>query len=249
MDTDQVALVPPRRLGSLLRQARLAAGSEIDDFAARGEFGVVDLDDIENGRRSVDDSTLATLLSLYGIEDAGLLPARSRLVIDLDAGRIAVDQVDLTVDGSAGADRVLARYLALVYRLRELPLGTQLSLRDVDLDVLSRALAIDAVEVEHRLERLMREKSVIDRDQSRLRRRLLVPLAGVVVAATAVGVLVLVSQSNDSAPVVTDTPATLVATDLGSGGAVVDNPGTPAVSTDLGSGAAVEINPSSGSGG
>lgn len=249
MDADQVALVPPRRLGSLLRQARLAAGSGLDEVAAKSEFGVVDLDDIEHGRRPVDDATVAALLSLYGIEDTGLLPARSRLVIDLDAGQIAVDQVDISVGGSADADSVLARYLALVYRLRDLPLGTQLRLRDVDLDVLSTALAIDATEVESRLQQLMRDKSVVHRDQRRLRRRMLVPLAGVVVAATAVGVLVLVSQSNDNTPVVTDTPTTLVATDLGSGGAVVDNPGTSAVSTDLGSGAAVETNTSTGSGG
>jgi len=249
MDTEQVALVPPRRLGSLLRQSRLAAGSDLHDLAVRGEFGVVDLDDIEHGRRPVDDATLATLLSLYGIEDAGLLPARSRLIIDLDAGRIAVDQVDVTVDGTDTADKVLARYLALVYRLRELPLGTPLSLRDVDLDVLSTALSIDASDVESRLERLMREKTVVDRDQSRLRRRLLVPLAGVVVAATAVGVLVLVSQSTDSAPVVTDTQTTLVSTDLGTGAAVVENPASPTVSTDLGSGAAVQTNPSAESGG
>jgi len=249
MDTDQISLVPPRRLGSLLRQARLAAGSDIDEFAARGEFGVIDLDDIENGRRAVDDVTLSNLLSLYGIEDAGLLPTRSRLVIDLDASRIAIDQVDVTVDESASADMVLARYLALVYRLRDLPLGTPLSLRDVDLDVLSSALAIDSTEVESRLERLMLDKSAVSRDQRRLRRRLLVPLAGVIVAATAVGVLVLVSQSNDPAPVVNDTPSTLVSTDLGSGGAVVENPAAPSVSTDLGSGAAVETNPSAGAGG
>jgi len=95
----------------------------------------------------------------------------------------------------------------------------------------------------------MRDKSAVSRDQRRLHRRLLVPLAGVVVAATAVGVLVLVSQSNDPAPVVNDTPSTLVSTDLGSGGAVVENPAAPSVSTDLGSGAAVETNPSAGAGG
>ncbi len=250
MNSDQVALVPPRRLGSLLRQARIAAGSELDEFATRGDFGVVDLDDIEHGRRQIDDPTLAMLLSLYGIEDSGLLPERSRLVIDLDAGRIAVDQDDMSVDTSADADRVLARYLALVYRLRDLPLGTRLHLRDVDLDVLSTALSIDAIDVETRLERLMRDKSDVGRDQGKLRRRLLVPLAGVIVAATAVGVLVLVSQSTDTTPVVGNTPTTAVSTDLGSGAAVVGNPtAAPTVSTDLGSGAAVQTNPVGGSGG
>ncbi len=249
METDRIALVPPRRLGSLLRQARVAGGMDLDELAARGEFGPVDLDDIEEGRRSVDDPTLARLLSLYGIEDTGLLPERPRLVIDLDSGRIAVDQADITVGETTDTDAVLTRYLALVYRLRDLPLGTPIQLRDVDLDVLSTALEIESSDIEFRLERLMGQKDALRSDQRNLRRRLLVPLAGVMVAATAVGVLVLVSQnSNEIAPVGTDTPTTRVVTDLGSGGAVLDNPAARVV-TDVGNGGAVESNPSPGSGG
>jgi len=243
MESHQVALVPPRRLGSLLRQARVAGSVELEELVSRGEFGLIDLEDIEHGRRSIDDATLARLLTLYGIEDAGLLPDRARLVIDLDAGRIAVDQVDIMVGDETDADAVLTRYLALVYRLRDLPVGTPVPLRDVDLDVLSTALKIASADVGLRLERLMRQETIVRKDQRRLRRRLLVPVAGVVVAATAVGVLVLVSQiGGESGPVGTDTQTTQVTTDLGSGAAVVGNPVADVV-TDIGSGGAVEINP------
>ncbi len=249
METDRIALVPPHRLGSLLRQARIAGGIDLDELAAGGEFGPVDLDDIEQGRRSVDDSMLAGLLSLYGIEDTGLLPERPRLVIDLDGGRIAVDQAGITVGEATDTDTVLTRYLALVYRLRDLPLGTPIQLRDVDLNVLSTALEIESTDVESRLQRIMYQKDALRSDQRTLRRRLLVPLAGVVVAATAVGVLVLVSQSgNEIAPVGTTTPATRVVTDLGSGGAVLDNPAARVV-TGIGDGGAVESNPATTSGG
>jgi len=249
MEANQVALVPPRRLGSLLRQARTAGGTDLEDLVTRGDFGLIDLEDIEQGRKSVDDADLARLLTLYGIEDAGLLPERSRLVIDLDGGRIAVDQVDIMVGDESDADAVLTRYLALVYRLRDLPVGTPLPLRDVDLDVLATALEIESVDVGLRLERLMRQETIVRSDQRRLRQRLLVPIAGVVVAATAAGVLVLVSQlGSDPAPVDSKTRTTQVTTDLGSGAAVVGNPGA-AVVTDIGSGGAVETNPSSSAGG
>lgn len=249
MESHQVALVPPRRLGSLLRQARIAGSVELEDLASRGDFGLIDLEDIEQGRRSIDDATLALLLTLYGIEDAGLLPDRARLVIDLDAGRIAVDQADIMVGDETDADAVLTRYLALVYRLRDLPVGTPVPLRDVDLDILSTALKIESADVGLRLERLMRQETIVRNDQRRLRRRLLVPVAGVVVAATAVGVLVLVSQiGGESGPVGTDTKTTQVTTDLGSGAAVVGNPAADVV-TDIGSGGAVEVNPATAAGG
>ncbi len=243
MRTPNTALVPPRRLGSLLRQARVAGGLELDDLARLGDLGVGELEDIEQGRAMVDDSMLASLLSLYGVQDAELLPERSVLVIDLDEDRIAVDQTDLTIGDVADADAVLTRYLALVYRLRNLPLGSPIHLREVDLDVLSTALSIESTDVESRITRLIADKPVVGRDQRRLRSRLLVPLAGVIVAATAVGVLVLVADGNTKpAPVITESPSTAVSTDLGPGAAVVDNPGA-VVETDIGNGGAVEINP------
>ncbi len=249
MDANPTTLVPPRRFGSLLRHARTSSGIELEKLALISNFGVVELEDIEQGRQQLDDQQLAEILSLYGIENAELVPERSQLIIDLDHGRIAVDQADITVGPSANADAVLTRYLALVYRLRDLPLGTPLHLRDLDLDVLSTALSLEPATVESRLEQLMLQRDVVLTDQRRLRRRLLVPLAGVVVAATAVGVLVLVSQTTgDTTPVDTKSPATQVTTDIGAGAAVVENPAAQ-VTTDIGNGGAVEVNPDAGTGG
>ena len=252
MQTETGTLVPPRRLGTLLRQARVAAGLDLEELAARQrELTVVDLDDLEHGRRIVDDSLLNRLVALYGVEDAGLLPSRSQLVIDLDEGRIAVDQSDVSTDGLSGPDAVLARYLALVYHLRELPLGTAIGLRDVDLEVLSTALEIETIDIEQRLKRLMSDEDAIAADQRRIRRRMLMPLVGVVIAACSAGVLILVADSDDAPdPTATSTqtdadvsmPATSTAdveTDIGNGGAVAE---AATVETRLG-GAAVETNP------
>lgn len=256
MGTDGSVLVPPRRLGALLRQARTAAGLEIGELAERTDLTIIDLDEVEHGRRVIDDELLSRLIELYGVEDAGLVPPRSQLVIDLDEGRVEVHDrgsVPVGLPEPAAPDAVLARYLALVYRLRELPLGTPLDLRDLDLDVLSTALHLDAREVEHRLQRLMADEETIEHDQRRIRRRLLLPLVGVVIAATTVGTLLLVAE-DDPAP--EPAPATTVAVEPGparvADPVVVDAPTTspavvdaavvdaPPVVTDIGDPAVVD---------
>lgn len=250
MRTDTATLVPPRRLGTLLRQSRLAAGTSLEELATP-ELTVVDLDDIEHGRRLVDDALLGHLVSLYGVENANLLPKRSQLVIDLDEGRVAIDEAGLDTGDLSGPDAVLARYLALVYHLRELPLGSPIALRDLDLDVLSSALDLETEDVSRRLLGLMDDQDTIARDQKRIRRRMLLPLVGVVIAAVSGGALLLVAES-DGAPEPTrgaaqaNTTAREVApaaaeravrTDIGPGGAVIENPD---VATDLGTPAVEE---------
>ncbi|MEM7143442.1 MAG: helix-turn-helix transcriptional regulator [Actinomycetota bacterium] len=231
-------LVPPRRLGALLRQARVAAGLDHADLARGSGLSVVELDDIEHGRRDLDEDTLTTLVRLYGVEDAGLVPARSQLVIDLDEGRIAVNRTDLDVDPIAGPDAVLARYLALVYRLRGLSVGTKLHLRDVDIEVLSSALSLAATDVENRLHRLIADETDVHRDQTRIRRQLLMPLVGVVVAATSVGTLVLVAKTDTAGQ-----PAPSASTEVSTEIATPAVQESPAAVLDIGSGGAVEENP------
>jgi hypothetical protein len=89
---------------------------------------------------------------------------------------------------------VLVRYLALVHRLRGLSVRTAVKIRDLDIGVLATALELDDHEIERRLQALMTDREPVKASERDLRRRLLVPLAGVVVASTAVGVLVLVSE-------------------------------------------------------
>jgi transcriptional regulator with XRE-family HTH domain len=249
MRTDTATLVPPRRLGSLLRESRVAAGRSLEALAT-ARLTVVDLDDIEHGRRLVDDLLLEQLVELYGVEGSDLVPERSRLVIDLDEGRVAIDEADLGAGELAGPDAVLARYLALVYHLRELPIGSPIALRDLDLDVLSSALELGTDEVSSRLQSLMEDEDVIARDQRRIRRRLLLPLVGVVIAAVSGGALLLVAESESTEEpgrrtVQADAPTRasaaigtdgVIRTEIGPGGAVEVNPD---VATDIGT-AAIE---------
>jgi len=200
---------------------------------------VVDLDDLEHGRRLINDQLLGELMNLYGIDDATLAPERSRLIIDLDEGLISVAHSDISIGEATGADAILSRYLALVYRMRELPIGSPIGLRDIDLGVLSTALELDASDIEVRLERLIADEDGIERVR-RLRRRLLVPAAGIVIAATSAGVLILIAESETTPEAVSSITASAVETNLGNGAAVAI---APMVETNLGNGAAVAIAP------
>lgn len=193
---------------------------------------------LEHGRRDLDEATLDTLVRICGVEDAGLVPKRSQLVIDLDDGRIAVNHTDLDVDPLSGPDAVLARYLALVYRLRDLPVGSKLHLRDVDIDVLSTALARQSDDVESRLLQLIADESDVAQDQKRIRRQLLMPLVGVVIAATAVGTLVLVAEQNDAMP---PPPPVATQTEVDIATPAIEE--APAGIADIGNGGAVEESP------
>jgi hypothetical protein len=182
-------------LGSLLRESRVAAGEELADVAARsGHLTAVDLDELEQGARAVDDEMLAEVVDIYGVDGIDLVPQRSRLLIDLDEGLISVDTTQIVVEGPAEPDAVLVRYLALVHRLRGQAVGTKLKIRELDVGVLATALELDDNEIERRLHQLMGDREAVRVSERGLRRRLLVPMAGVVVAVTAVGVLLLVAD-------------------------------------------------------
>ncbi|MCU0274209.1 MAG: helix-turn-helix domain-containing protein [Acidimicrobiales bacterium] len=191
-------LVPPLRLGRLLRSRRETAGRSLGDLAAQGPgVSVALLEDIEAGRVDLSEAELARIAPLYEVDLAHVLPQRMQLVIDLDAGRLSVTGADASGVLLPGeeAEQVLVRYLALLYALRGMPVGTPLPLRRLDLDVLADALALRTDEVHDRLRDLMLQSDDRVRQSARgLRRRLVVPLAGILVAVTAAGSLLFVAE-------------------------------------------------------
>ncbi|MBV6508775.1 MAG: hypothetical protein JJLCMIEE_01841 [Acidimicrobiales bacterium] len=197
MDTDGTAplgLVPPGRLGRLLRDARTAEGLSLEDLAgSSGGLSVTVLAEVENGRRTLSDVELATVARIYGLDTSRLVPARSELVIDLDEGRIIAGEQTAEVDGSLDSNAILGRYLSLIYSMRKLQPGREIALRSDDLEVLGKALHVSPASVRADLESLMADPGdsvgVLTR---RLRRRILVPAAGVLVGVTGIGALLLV---------------------------------------------------------
>jgi hypothetical protein len=198
-----LTLVPTWRLGSLLETARLDAGRSLDDLASASDrFDVDALAALERGERPLTDAELSQVIALYGVDADELLPGRTDLVVDLDQSRLATAGHTQPLAGAApSADEVLAAYLALICTLRSTEPGTRLPLRDADLEVLALALALANSEVERRLLALMSDPSAEVTARSRLlRARVLVPAAGVLVAVTVAGALVVSARSTSSTP-------------------------------------------------
>jgi hypothetical protein len=201
-------LVPPVRLGGLLRDTRVGRGVSLDQLASQSFFTTADLVAVESGERALTDRELGEILSVYHVEAEQLLPERTELRIDLGERTIAVGGHRSSVAGRAPtADEVLVSYLSLVYTLRNTKPGHQIVLRAADVDVLAQALDLARPTVTARLHSLMAEPSgAVHRRARVLRGRVLVPLAGVVVAVTALGTLMLV-QADEPQTLVTESGA------------------------------------------
>ena len=215
-------LVPPVRLGRILHDARTAAGESIDalvkrcGYAYEGEF----FSSVESGEVELDEPTVRWLAALYDMRVEQLVPQRARLVIDLNEGSVAMGPLFGRLFDTH-PDDVLAKYLALVLELRGVAPGAALKIRDLDLDVLATALTLKQRDVQRRLHSLMRgDPEPVDGARRRLRSRVVVPMAGILVAFTAVGAL-LFERTVDS----TSDPATTVPSSIGpSSGVALDPP-------------------------
>jgi hypothetical protein len=216
-------LVPPVRLGRLLQDARVTNGETITDVVRRS--GLVYDEEwftaLESGAVALDEPLVRWVGALYGVDAGEIVPARSRLVIDLDEGAISIGSrrapLAIGAVGSAGAgaggaaippfEQVLGNYLALVYLLRDLPPGTPVPMREVDVAVLAQALQREPREVRTALGRLIStDGDALAQRSAGLRHRLIVPVAGILVGLTAVGGLLLVRSSRSDAQA-GDTPA------------------------------------------
>jgi hypothetical protein len=176
------------------------SGESIDSLVRRcGHAYDVDFFvSVEAGEAPLDEPTVRWLAALYDMRVEQLVPQRARLVIDLDEGSVAMGAMfEQLIETQP--DEVLAKYLALVMELRGLAPGAPIKIRDLDLDVLATALILKPRDVQRRLHTLMRgDREPIDGARRRLRSRVVVPMAGILVACTAVGAL-LFERAGDSA--------------------------------------------------
>lgn len=157
-DLDQLfvlplTLVPPRRLGELLRAHREAAGRTLGDVvqASDGALSPRDLRRLESGG-AVPEIGLTVVALAYRIDPGLLVPPRTVVEIAADRRWLSADRLDepwvLDVDGDMDpTDALILRYLALVYAFRERPVGDRLTLRTADLTLLARHLDRTMTEV------------------------------------------------------------------------------------------------------
>lgn len=188
-----LGLVPRRRLGALLADRREMYGYTMADMARRsmGRFSESDLEAIESGGVTLDDAVIEALSLLYEFNSTPPTQQRSRLII--------ADDEDLPMHISRDAfdedlvTSVLQRYVALLHLLRNRPVGEDLPLRGDDLQMLAEAFNLTELEVSNRLHSIMKlDVELVSEQAERMRRRLVVPAAGLLVGPTPVGMLVLV---------------------------------------------------------
>ena len=229
-------LVPTARLGRVLEAARSQRGLDLQRVAAKIDhhFSPQALSAIEAGRLRLERGELEMLSDVYGVRSGQLIPGRGELVIDLDGGSLAagVHQRRLAEGSTTGPEEVLVQYLSLVYTMRGIEVGSSIPLRDLDLDVLAEALSDDADNLRNRLQILMANpEDCIGQRSRRLTRRVVVPAAGILVGATAIGALIMIQSGGDSVP-----PGTV---DIGDA-IVVERGGPAEVRTSMAPGPAAE---------
>ncbi len=198
-ELDTLSLVPPARFGRVLTERRWDQGINLDRLAGftGGRFGSQDLADIEAGRRLLNDEDLCLVSEVYGVEvEPGLMPRRTRLIVDPTQTVSSAGPRPRSV--ADGIEDVLTRYLGLILALRGAAAGIAISLRQADLEVLSDTLWLEPEEVEARLAVLMTNpRDRVGRRARRLARRTVIPEAGIMVAGTGEGLLVLDDGGDD----------------------------------------------------
>jgi hypothetical protein len=202
-------LVPPARLASLLIAARTTSGLELSDIelAGEGRFSMGDLRQIEAGAVTLSDNELRTIARIYNVDLGTVAPGRSTLEIDRSEGLLIVGGSTKRFLPDDDDRKIMLRYLALVYKMRDTKPGIPLGPRDNDLAVLAEVFGCSVIDVRDQFDHLtttaIRE---IQSFHGSLGWRKILPGLGVLVAITAAGGLLLTQQHN-STPV---RPATSV---------------------------------------
>lgn len=193
-------LVPPARLGSLLVERRTAQGLDIVDMARRsnGMFTPNYLENAERGRVALDDRILGHLVGLYQADAGPVIPQRSQLLLDIDRHQLVVGDTAVGFE-SLRADEVLSRYVSLIYRLRGLAPGSELVLRDRDLDVLAPSLGLTEADLRREIRGLIEAPDSVQLAKAVARSRIFAA-AGMLVGLTALGALVIVGLPDSDQP-------------------------------------------------
>lgn len=196
-------LAPPR-LGTLLRAARKERGSTRREIAHRVGITAGELRRYERGDTTVPPSTIVALAECYGEDLTAQFAAREP--IQIDGGHLVVGGVEGTV-GSDDADEMLGTYVWIVSRLRSSQPGEPIALRANDLVALSNALGQDADRVEARIVEILgcTPQEAHSLHAEMLRRKLVLPVAGLVAGLSMVAGVGIANASPNHAAAVAPT--------------------------------------------
>jgi len=198
-------LAPPR-LGTLLQGARRARGLTRRDVAHRVGTTPSDLRRYERGDTPVPPSLIASLAECYG--EALTEQLATRAPIQVDQHRVVVGDEVASFE-TADPDEVLGKYVKLVARVRQSQPGEPIALRAGDLVALSDAIGRDTADVEARIVEVLgcTPHEAHSLHMEMLRRKLVLPVAGLV---TGLAIVTGVGVASASNPPKASTPDTAV---------------------------------------
>jgi transcriptional regulator with XRE-family HTH domain len=208
-------LAPPR-LGTLLRAARKHTGSTRREVAQRIGTTPGDLRRYERGDTPVPPRLIPALAECYGEELTAQLATRAP--IELDEHRIVVGAESRALE-SDDSDELLGQYVEIVSRLRQSPPGEPIALRADDLVALSNAVGQDPAYVEARIVDMLgcTPYEAHSLHSEMLRRKLVLPLAGLVAGIALVSGAGMASASAGAQPTAPDTVGHVAAAHIAAG--------------------------------
>ncbi len=183
--------MPAARVGWLVARARAVAGIADRDLAASLGVPLRAVRRWERGDLVPTDDEIEAIASACGTRLTELLPRRASVSYDPATGIMRMGDQAVAVPGSMlDNDTVLGAYIGMVRRQRGLRADQDVKVRSEDLEALGEALDLDDEELEERLIRVIgmsRTQAAAVRAHL-LRRRLAVPMVGMLAAFSLLGV-------------------------------------------------------------
>jgi transcriptional regulator with XRE-family HTH domain len=192
--------MPAARVGWLVARARSIAGITDRDLAAIVGVSERAVRRWERGDLVPTDDEVEAIAAACGTRLTELLPRRVPVSYDRATGIMRMGDHAIAIPGSMhDNDAVLGAYIGMVRRQRGLRPDQEVRVREEDLEALSEALDLDDDELEDRLVRvigLSRTQAAAVRAHL-LRRRLAVPMVGLLAAFALLGVNRIVSTATE----------------------------------------------------
>src|SRR5450759_4278013 len=164
----------PKDVGRNLRHVRKQQGLSRGAAARSAGLTRRELAQYERGKVEVPESDLWCLAGSCGVDVSELLPRREPLRVSPDLSTISTGDTIRHLRGPAEPDGLLRDYLAMIYELRNLPLGSPVPLRQPDLTALADALGGTPDSIEHRLVEIIGAST---EEAARIRAMILLPLS------------------------------------------------------------------------
>lgn len=195
-------------LGGVLRAERDRRGLAIEQVAKFAGMSVATVRSVECDDHELSPDQLDQLMHHYLVPDWSTQRGLGELTLDLDQGIVSFSDRGSSRVIDDPADRVLARYVSLLYTQRGVAVGTKVPVKDIDLTILRSALSVRQPEVRQHLESM---QAVQEAKTATVERRARFVVGGLTVVAVALGLAIVLTGSEAEPAIVVPTESVVPA--------------------------------------